>query len=237
MDFKSSLNQPRTIFGSRFIKASCGGRGWAHPRSRRTASQIQKDYPAWSDRSIKNRLLVNNDLPGRLAQLQGYRWTVCNVSCPELLQRVLAGTRSPLATAISSDRAALAQHLSEAIKALHWKDFETLADLVFRHAGWVRVSVLGQHAHAYDLELREPITGDRYVVQVKSRAGLADLKATVSKFSPEDYKRVFFVVHTPAKDLALPSEIPEHVQVVPPDRLAQLAIDAGLVEWLEDKVA
>ena len=117
-------------------------------------SKFRRTIQPWSDRSIKNRLLVNNDLPGRLAQLQGYRWTVCNVSCPELLQRVLAGTRSPLATAISSDRAALAQHLSEAIKALHWKDFETLADLVFRHAGWVRVSVLGQHAHAYDPELQ-----------------------------------------------------------------------------------
>ena len=200
-------------------------------------SKFRRTVQPWSDRSAKNRLLVINDLPGRLAQLQGYRWTVCRVSCPELLERTLAGTRSDLATAISSDRATLAQHLSGAIKELHWKDFETLVDLVFRHAGWVRVSVLGQHAKAYDLELREPITGDRYVVQVKSRAGLADLEATVANFSADDFKRVFFVVHSPAMDLSRATDIPDHVQIVPPDILAQLAIDAGLVEWLEDKVS
>ena len=74
-------------------------------------------------------------------------------------------------------------------------------------------------------------------MQVKSRAGLADLKATVSKFSPEDYKRVFLWCTRRRKTWHFLLEIPEHVQVVPPDRLAQLAIDAGLVEWLEDKVA
>jgi len=149
----------------------------------------------------------------------------------------LSGTRSDLATAISSDRAALAQHLTEAIKELHWKDFETLVDLVFRAAGWVRVSVLGQHAKAYDLELREPITGDRYVVQVMSRAGLSDLKATVANFSDKDYRRVYFVVHSPANDLADALELPDLVEVMPPDRLARQAMDAGLAGWLEDKVS
>lgn len=200
-------------------------------------SKFRRTMQPWSDRSIKNRLLIINDLPGRLAQIQGYRWTVCRVSCPELLDRTLSGSRSDLAASISSDRAALAQHLSEAIRELHWKDFETLVDLVFRHAGWVRVSVLGQHAKAYDLELREPITGDRYIVQVKSSAGLADLKASVANFSADDFRRVFFVVHSPAKDLTRASVLPDHVMIVPPDLLAQLAIDAGLVEWLEDKTS
>jgi hypothetical protein len=120
---------------------------------------------------------------------------------------------------------------------LHWKDYETLVDLVFRHTGWVRVSVLGQHAKAYDLELREPITGNRYVVQVKSEAELEDLKDTIANFSPEDFKRVFFVVHSPAINLTGAIEIPDHVQIVLPEVLAQLAIDAGLVEWLEDKIS
>lgn len=125
----------------------------------------------------------------------------------------------------------------KAVRELHWKDYETLVDLVFRDSGWVRVSVLGQHAKAYDLELREPITGDRYVVQVKSRAGLADLHGTISQFSAEDYRRVFFLVHSPAKDLEAATDLPEHVELVAPGRLAELAIEAGLVTWLEDKVS
>ena len=162
---------------------------------------------------------------------------MCRVSCLDLLNRTLAGTRSDLATASSADRAALAKHLTEAIKELHWKDFETIVDLVFRHTGWVRASVLGQHAKAYDLELQEPITGGRYFVQVKSKAGLADLNATVANFPADRFRRFFFVVHSPEKDLAHATDFPEHVQIVPPEFLAQQAIDAGLVEWLEDKVS
>lgn len=192
----------------------------------------------WSDKSFDGkRLLVVNDLPGKIAKLQGFRATTCRVKEVELLQRLLNGTRSPLATDISRKQAALAEALTRAIKELHWKDFETLADLVFRHAGWIRVSVLGQQAKGYDLELREPITSDRYVVQVKSTAGLADLQKTSKQFSRKDYKRVFFVVHSPEKSLSGAFDLPAHVEFVPPNRLGELALDAGLADWLEDKVA
>jgi hypothetical protein len=200
-------------------------------------SKFRRTAVPWSDKDAKGNLVVANELPGKLSQLQGFRGTVCRVLYADLLRRVLGGHRSELAEAISSSRAALAERLVSAISELHWKDYETLVDLVFRDSGWVRVSVLGQHAKAYDLELREPITGDRYVVQVKSRANLADLESTVSHFSAEDYKRVFFMVHSPTKDLAQASDLPEHVELVAPARLADLAIDAGLVTWLEDKVS
>lgn len=98
----------------------------------------------------------------------------------------MSGTRSDLATAISSDQAVLAKHLSEAIKELYWKDFETL---------------------------------------------------TVANFSAKDFRRVYFFVHSPANDLADAAELPDHVEVVLPDRLARLAMDAGLAGWLEDKVS
>jgi hypothetical protein len=132
----------------------------------------------------------------------------------------------------------LAQQLTCAIKELHWKDFETLVDLVFRAAGWVRVSILGQQEKAYDLLLREPITGDRYVVQIKSRAGFTDLRDTIAKFSADDFRRIFFVVHSPDDDLVAGADIlPGHVEIVWPQRFGQLAMDAGLAGWLEDKVS
>lgn len=207
------------------------------PVERDATSKFRRTRQPWSDRSENGRLLVVNELPGKIAQLQGFRGTVCRVQHTDLLRRVLEGSRSPLSSEIASQRAILAGHLGKAIAELHWKDFETLVDLVFRDSGWVRVSVLGQHAKAYDLELREPITGDRYVVQVKSRATLADLEATVSNFSPDDYRRVFFVVHSPAQDLTTAENLPEHVEIVSPARLAELAVDAGLTNWIEDKVA
>ena len=111
------------------------------------------------------------------------------------------------------------------------------SDLVFRNAGWVRVSVLGQQAKGYDLELREPITGDRYVVQIKSQASRSDLDATVQQFSAADYRKVFFVVHSPASNLANGMDLPGHVELVDPSHLASLALEAGLSSWIEEKVA
>jgi hypothetical protein len=75
------------------------------------------------------------------------------------------------------------------------------------------------------------------VVQVKSRAGLADLQATIASFSPEDFRRVFFVVHSPNCDLVSATDVPDHVEIVSPKRLGELAMDAGLVGWLEEKVS
>jgi hypothetical protein len=110
-------------------------------------------------------------------------------------------------------------------------------DLVFRATGWIRVSILGQQVKGYDLELREPITQDKYLVQVKSQASLKDLKDTEAQFSDADFCRIFFVVHSPANDLVSASDIPDYVDLIPPQRLAELAIDAGLSSWLVGKVA
>ena len=191
----------------------------------------------WSDKSLTGRLLVVNELPGKIAQTQAYRATTCGIKHVELLRRVINSTRSPLANDIRRKQTALAESLTHAIRELHWKDFETLVDLVFRHAGWIRVSILGQQAKGYDLELREPITNDRYVVQVKSTAGLADLQQTQAEFDREDYRKVFFVVHSPHSDLATATDLSERIELVPPERLGELALDAGLADWLEDKVA
>lgn len=200
-------------------------------------SKFRRTVDGWHDHSTSGRLLVVNELPGKLAMLQGFRATVCRVAHSAVLARVLDGSRSGLAQEISSQRSALAGLLEAAIRELHWKDYETLVDLVFRHAGWERISVLGQHVKAYDLELREPITDARFVVQVKSQATLADLVRAGDAFSAEDYRRVFFVVHSPSRDLADAGDLPPHVELVAPARLASLALDAGLVQWLESKVA
>lgn len=130
-------------------------------------SKYRVTLDGWHDTSQSGKLLIANELPGKIAQLQGFRGTVCRVREDQLLRRVLEGTRSKLASQIAAERVRLCGQLESAIAELHWKDYETLVDLVFRHAGWLRISVLGQHARAYDLELREAITGDRYVVQVK----------------------------------------------------------------------
>lgn len=204
-------------------------------------SKFRKIQGKWSDKSLKGQSLVISELPGKIAQLQGFRRTVCSVRESDLLRRVLAGDRSPLALEISAHRERLAVAAKNAIEQLHWKDYETLVDLVFRDTGWIRVSILGQQVKGYDLELREPITQDKYLVQVKSRASLKDLMKAVSQFfpddAPRDYKKIFFFTHDPMKDLLDAPDIPDCVDLISPQQLADLVIDAGLSRWLEEKVA
>ena len=200
-------------------------------------SKYRTTSSPWSDKNLQERLLVASELPGKIAQLQAFRWTTCTVQHKDVLQRILEGRSSPSAQAIALQRNLLANRLTEAIQELHWKDFEILVDLVFRASGWLRISVLGQQAKAYDLELREPISGDRFIVQVKARAGLNELKETLSHFSSEDYRRIFFVVHSPTRELSRADDLPNNIELISPEVLAQRVIDAGLVAWLEVKVS
>ena len=200
-------------------------------------SKFRRTAGPWRDHSTNGKLLIVNNLSGKIAQLQGFRGTVCRVDYIALLQRTVNGTRSPLADSINDQRRSLSETLAEAITELHWKDFETLVDLIFRYAGWKRESVLGQQAKAYDLALRDPIIGDRYVVEVKSQAGLSELNQIVEQFSAEDFRRVFFVVHSPKADLIGAEGIPKHVDIILPQRLGELAMEAGLFGWIEDKIS
>jgi len=131
----------------------------------------------------------------------------------------------------------LVESVALAIQALHWKDFETLVDLIFRASGWRRTSVLGQHAKGLDLELIEPIMKDRYVVQVKSRAGLPELQETLSQFRESIHRTIFFIVHTPDESLLrFRQRQNKRLRLLLAEDLAQMTIDAGLLSWIEDKV-
>jgi hypothetical protein len=73
--------------------------------------------------------------------------------------------------------------------------------------------------------------------KVKFRADLSDLEGTVRSCSPEDYRWIFFVVHSPTKKLVEAAAVPDYVEIVGAERLAELALDAGLVAWIEDRVS
>lgn len=198
-------------------------------------SKYRKVIGGWNYHDENGDSLWESELPGRLAALQGFRGTSCSVKDVELLWRVLSGTRSKLAKEISERRSKLAELLTKAIKELHWKDFETLVDLVFRASGWSRTSLLGQQAKGYDLELRESITGNRYVVQVKSRADKNDVLSTLSSLNIKDYERIFFVIHDPHRNLNSILNLPKSVEIIQAERLGELALNAGLAGWLEEK--
>jgi hypothetical protein len=191
----------------------------------------------WSDKSATGSALLINQLPGCLAQLQGFRATICKVHADEVLRRVLSATPSPEFEAVSQARNTLAAEVEKAIRLLHWKDFELLVDLVFRQSGWRRTSLLGETMRSVDLELEDTVAGDKYQVQVKSRADRAVLAACEAEFCAESFRRFYLVVHSPQGGLeAVDTPTDADVQLVKIDRLATMVVDAGLTGWLLDKI-
>lgn len=212
-----------------------------------SVSKFRRMVDGWHDTNLKDEPLVAGRVPGVIAQLQGFRGTVCSVKRREALRRLIAGETSPAWTAVVAAREALVAELQDAITHLHWKDFETLVDLIFRDAGWRRRSVLGETMKFADLELEEPITGDAYQVQVKSSADLADFDEYAADFRSQqrrDFRRLYFVVHTPSPKLAAcatrdgqrTTQEDGLVELILPAQLSRMVVDAGLVNWVLDKI-
>ncbi|MHB1072792.1 MAG: hypothetical protein ACYC3Q_08200, partial [Gemmatimonadaceae bacterium] len=209
-------------------------------------SKFRRLVDGWHGANVRGEPLLVGRIPGVIAQLQGFRGTVCSVRATDVLRRLIAGETSPAHRAVSAARDSLVNELQGAIQQLHWKDFETLVDLIFRDAGWRRLGVLGESMKFADLELEEPITKDRYQVQVKSRADVSEYVAYANAFLTDqhhDFRRLYFVVHSPTPALAAHISNQERddrgdrrVEPILPGRLAQMVVNAGLTGWVLDKV-
>jgi hypothetical protein len=193
-------------------------------------SKFRGTVEGWSDLDIHGRRLLTADLPGRLSQIQRFGATACNAP-RDILYRVLNDELSKAHMAVAAALAKLIREAEAALIDLHWKDFETLVDLIFRDAGWRRLSILGESMKYADLELEEPITGERYQVQVKSKADVSDLAEYSQQFDSKVFRKLFFVVHTPSSKLAKQNSS-GNVELVLPGRLAEMVVNAGLVNWL-----
>jgi hypothetical protein len=161
-------------------------------------SKYRKIASGWRDVDTRGRRLLLHEIPGSLSKTQGFRGTVCSVKERDTLQRLINGETSGAYDAVQAARSRLVDEVVLGMRELHWRDFETLVDLVFRQAGWRRRSIVGKTMKYADIELEEPITGDLYQVQVKSRADAAEFQAYADEFTGVGYRRLYFVVHTPS---------------------------------------
>ncbi len=191
----------------------------------------------WKCKNIFGEPLITTLLPGKLAKLQGFRGTICRVKEVDELIRLINRQHSSEYMAILHAKEDLCRHVEQGIQKLHWKDFETLVDLVFRATGWRRISILGETMKFSDIELEDPITGDMYQVQVKSAASLKDFREYTNDFASGSYRKLFFVVHTPEKNLReFIGTQSDSVEIILPKRLAEMVIELGLLNWLMKKI-
>jgi len=187
----------------------------------------------WRSDDLKGEQLTKDRLSGALTKLAAYRGTSCDVDVAEYVVRRINGQKTP-----EVERAIVAFEEMKAsvlgmIRLLGPKDFEMLVDLVFSISGWRRQGIVGKAQKTLDLDLFLPSTGERAFVQIKSRTSSAELADYVRRFDELDsFNRMFFVYHSGKAETD-----DERVIVIGPEKLAEMAVDAGLVMWLIRKVS
>jgi len=200
-------------------------------------SKFRKTYSkGWNDEDVDGNVLLINQISGIISKLQGFRGTICRVNEIDILNRIINNEPSQEFKNISKSKKKLINQIVNGLKHLHWKDFETLVDLLFRSAGWRRVSLIGETMKFVDIELEEPITKELYQIQVKSSANLSDFKKCVESFSSKNFKKMYFVVHSPDKNLYNFTPKDKNVELLTPNQLAIMIIDSGLLDWLMKKI-
>lgn len=198
-------------------------------------SKERKTLNGWSDTDINGKQLFIQALSGRLTKVQGFRGTICDVKEKAYLLHKLNGTQSKELVAVEESLFSLKKALITLLRALNWKDFETLVDLIFRTAGWSRIGVAGKAVKTIDLELTSPVTNEWALVQIKSESNLQTFFDYKEKFKDmREYDKYFFIVHTPLPDLKkyIESENEDLVLIYDDEKLVNLCINAGLIEWL-----
>lgn len=128
---------------------------------------------------------------------------------------------------------AMTKSALEMMRLLGDRDFEVLVDLVFTSSGWRRIGVVGETQKTLDLDLMLPSTGDRAFVQIKSKTTSAELAEYVGQLDERGlYDRMFYVFHT-----GKATTDDDRVTIIGPEKLSELVVDAGLVNWLVRKVS
>lgn len=202
----------------------------AMPRQRRVLG-------AWRDTSICGEPLRTQSLSTRLTKTARYKGTICEVEEQDYLLRRIKGLPEPLVAEALEIRSAAIKSAASLIERLHEKDFEILADLILGASGWRRVSVLGETERDIDLLVEQIATGERGFVQVKSTASPATLHDYVSRFRAyPNVQRMFFVCHSPSAKLQTTPPAPG-VELWFGDALAAKALQAGLFDWLIERVS
>ena len=214
---------------------------WCFADSQVTGSgndlKIRKVKGKWQNTTIQGVTLHVDDLSGRLLKKQMYRGTICNIDCLDYLVRTINGQELECVTTAKQSLAMLKKSVEGLLRELHQNDFELFADLLFRASGYQRTGVVGKTQKTKDIELLARLADERILVQVKSSSTLAEYRGYEQDFEGlQGYHKFFYVVHSP--DSHLSSYVPSNPKIViwKADKLAELAVNAGLTEWLIRKI-
>lgn len=121
----------------------------------------------WQGCDIGGVPLLKSRLSSKLLSVQGFMGTICTVAELGYLLHKINGTSERQVAEAQTAFEHLQAALIPVIKNLHHVDLETLTDLIFRQAGWMRVGVTGGTERDIDLDLISPVTNERILANIK----------------------------------------------------------------------
>lgn len=200
-------------------------------------TKIRKVIGKWSCKDLKGNTLFLDNISGRLSKVRGFRGTICSVSDRDYLIKKIKGEQLIEIKEAEESFGKLKDNLILLIKKLNPKDFEILVDLIFRSGGWQRVGVVGKTQKSIDLAIFHPITGESAIVQIKCQTDLVEFNKYKKIFTGmTDYDRFFYVAHTPQGSLEKYINDMDNLNLYFSDKIAELAINSGLFDWILKKV-
>lgn len=194
-------------------------------------NRFRRMIGGWHKTDIHGRELHRVDLAGFLTMKSGFQGTICNIRLSEFayLMRMINAEELPEAIAARQAKATMEQAVTGLINHLEPGDFELLVDLIFSRGGWQRVGAVGGTQKTTDLELIQPLTGERAAVQVKSSTNQTQLQEYIDSFAGMGADRYFYVYHSTRQKLDVGDS---SIRLVGPVELAHYAVDLGLTDWL-----
>jgi hypothetical protein len=198
-------------------------------------SRFKRTIDGWHCKTLTGELLRISELSGMLTRTSGYRQTVCDIDDDALnyLLRRIQGVPNPDVEAVLAAQNDLNHRVSNLIKRLSWQDFELFVDLVFANEGGQRISELGGKQKTIDMELQIPLTKERAIAQIKSSTNQNEFEKYVAEFKLMSADWLFYVYHS--SRVPLKNNHP-NVIIFDAERLADLAIQAGLIDWIAKMV-
>ena len=200
-------------------------------------TKIRKVIGKWSNKDIEGNELSMDVVSGKLLKVQGFRGTICTVKEEEYA--ILKINAEILPEVIAAQKAFfdLKEKLTLLIKNMQWKEFEVLIDLIFRQAGWQRVSAVGKTQKTLDLELFAPVTAEKAIVQIKAESDFKEFERYKKEFANfGTFDKFFYVVHTPKGKFA-DEKTGSKINLFFADKVAELTINAGLADWVMKKAS
>jgi len=192
---------------------------------------------SWSDKDINGKTLTADTISGKLLKTQGFRGTICTVPEEKYALAKINGEQLTEVVEVELAMSTLKAKLSTLIQHLQWKDFETLIDLIFRQGGWQRVGSTGKTQKTLDLDLFAPVTNERAMVQIKSQSDLNEFQHYQNEFATmTGYDKFFYIVHSPKPDLQN-FKNDSDIALYFIDKITELAIASGLVDWIIKKTS